>query len=98
MDNPSAPLAHTRHGSVLGCREAAFDVWRGIPFAAPPVGARRNRWNPGKGFASPTVFLPPAGKTASIVSRLAGAIRVNSLKIASTLMSGRPLNAKNRCL
>lgn len=43
MENPSAPLAHTRHGSVLGCREAAFDVWRGIPFAAPPVGPLRWR-------------------------------------------------------
>lgn len=43
MQNHSAPLAQTRQGSVLGNREGACDVWRGIPFAAPPVGPLRWR-------------------------------------------------------
>ena len=43
MENPLTPLAHTRQGSVLGCSEDAFHVWRGIPFAAPPTGALRWR-------------------------------------------------------
>lgn len=43
MENPLTPLAHTRQGSVLGCSEDAFHVWRGIPFAAPPTGTLRWR-------------------------------------------------------
>ncbi|CAI8898360.1 carboxylesterase/lipase family protein [Kosakonia quasisacchari] len=43
MENPLTPLVHTRQGSVLGCSEDAFHVWRGIPFAAPPTGALRWR-------------------------------------------------------
>ncbi|MGY5956987.1 carboxylesterase/lipase family protein [Kosakonia sp. BK9b] len=41
MENPAAPLVHTRQGSVMGSTEADFYVWRGIPFAAPPVGSLR---------------------------------------------------------
>ncbi|SCC07837.1 para-nitrobenzyl esterase [Kosakonia oryzendophytica] len=43
MENPSAPLAQTRQGLVMGRSENACHVWRGIPFAAPPVDALRWR-------------------------------------------------------
>ncbi len=43
MDNPSTPLAQTRQGSVLGRCEEDLHVWRGIPFAAPPIGELRWR-------------------------------------------------------
>lgn len=43
MENPSAPVAETRHGSLIGLSENGVHVWRGIPYAAPPVGELRWR-------------------------------------------------------
>lgn len=43
MENPSTPLAETRQGTVIGLAENGLHVWRGIPYAAPPVGDRRWR-------------------------------------------------------
>ncbi|MCS2148154.1 carboxylesterase/lipase family protein [Scandinavium manionii] len=43
MNNPSAPLVHTRQGSLLGLTDNNIHIWRGIPFAAPPVGPLRWR-------------------------------------------------------
>lgn len=43
MHHPSTPLAHTRQGSLLGLIEDDIQIWCGIPFAAPPVGALRWR-------------------------------------------------------
>ncbi|MFI8319712.1 carboxylesterase/lipase family protein [Kosakonia cowanii] len=43
MENASTPIVNTRQGSVMGCREEGIDVWRGIPFAAPPTGDLRWR-------------------------------------------------------
>jgi para-nitrobenzyl esterase len=37
-----APITATASGGVSGSREAGLAVFRGVPFAAPPVGA--NRW------------------------------------------------------
>lgn len=43
MQNHSATLVQTRQGSLTGSVEEAICVWRGIPFAAPPVGPLRWR-------------------------------------------------------
>jgi len=43
MQNPSTPLAEIRQGSLLGVNDEPVHVWRGIPYAAPPVGALRWR-------------------------------------------------------
>lgn len=43
MENPSTPVADTRLGSIIGLAENGLHVWRGIPYAAPPVGDRRWR-------------------------------------------------------
>jgi para-nitrobenzyl esterase len=41
-DTPSAPQVHTSAGQLAGTIEGALQVFRGIPYAAPPVG--RLRW------------------------------------------------------
>lgn len=43
MQNPSTPLAETRQGTLLGLVDENIHLWRGIPFAQPPVGALRWR-------------------------------------------------------
>ncbi|KMK19493.1 carboxylesterase [Pluralibacter gergoviae] len=43
MPHPAPPPIATRQGPVLGAAEKDIHVWRGIPFAAPPVGALRWR-------------------------------------------------------
>ncbi|WP_234005898.1 carboxylesterase family protein, partial [Cronobacter sakazakii] len=37
------PIVTTTHGDVRGLTENDIAVWRGIPYAAPPVGERRWR-------------------------------------------------------
>ena len=43
MQHPSKPLAKTRQGTVSGSAEQGIHIWRGIPYAAPPVGPLRWR-------------------------------------------------------
>ncbi|WP_407732721.1 carboxylesterase/lipase family protein [Pseudocitrobacter faecalis] len=43
MLNPSTPLAETRQGTLLGLVDENIHLWRGIPFAQPPVGSLRWR-------------------------------------------------------
>ncbi|WP_372732141.1 carboxylesterase/lipase family protein [Novosphingobium sp.] len=56
------PVATTEYGKVAGASEQSVDVFRGIPFAAPPVGA--NRWRAPqppakwKGLRNATSFGP----------------------------------------
>lgn len=37
------PIAVTSYGKLQGREEGGVNVWRGIPFAAPPVGGLRFR-------------------------------------------------------
>ncbi|MCD6624804.1 carboxylesterase family protein, partial [Klebsiella michiganensis] len=43
MQNPSTPLVKTRQGTLSGTAEENMHIWRGIPYAAPPVGDLRWR-------------------------------------------------------
>ncbi|EOC1433251.1 carboxylesterase family protein, partial [Cronobacter sakazakii] len=43
MRNLDMPIVTTTHGDVRGLTENDIAVWRGIPYAAPPVGERRWR-------------------------------------------------------
>lgn len=38
-----APIAVTSYGKLQGVQEGDVNIWRGIPFAAPPVGELRFR-------------------------------------------------------
>ncbi|MCG7528095.1 carboxylesterase family protein, partial [Streptomyces sp. OfavH-34-F] len=66
MTAPSAPFAETVHGTVRGAYEDGVAVFRGIPYAAAPVGARRFRapappesWT---GVRAATAYGPTAPK------------------------------------
>lgn len=43
MLNPSIPLVQTRHGKIVGVVQEEIHIWRGIPYAAPPIGELRWR-------------------------------------------------------
>jgi len=43
MENASSPIITTRQGALCGITEGDVQVWRAIPYAAPPVGALRWR-------------------------------------------------------
>ncbi|WP_285567034.1 carboxylesterase family protein [Streptomyces sp. RTGN2] len=63
---PLAPLARTAHGTVRGTYERGAAVFRGIPYAAPPVGAHRFRApappEPWEGVRDAARFGPTAPK------------------------------------
>lgn len=61
IDTPPRPVLATlpTHGKVVGRRESSVDVWRGVPYASPPVGHLRfappeppQPWSPAKLDAS----------------------------------------------
>ncbi len=59
MQHPSKPLAKTRQGTLAGSAEQGIHIWRGIPYAAPPVGcagARRSQPPAGRGTSSRDLF------------------------------------------
>jgi para-nitrobenzyl esterase len=43
VGDESGPVARTEHGAVRGVRSDGLDVFKGIPYAAPPVGELRFR-------------------------------------------------------
>src|SRR6266516_2729510 len=65
---------HTKAGAVRGIRVGSVNEWRGVPYAAPPLGARRWRpphpvahWSgkrPARTFAPECAQLGPAGGVA----------------------------------
>ncbi|MYS37853.1 carboxylesterase type B [Streptomyces sp. KhCrAH-43] len=63
---PPAPRAETAHGIVRGTHERGIAVFRGIPYAAAPVGARRFGApappEPWTGVRAATAFGPTAPK------------------------------------
>ena len=56
-------IVQTRAGGVRGVTEDGISVFRGIPFAAPPVGPRRfqapESAQPWDGIREADVFGPP---------------------------------------
>ena len=86
MQHPSKPLAKTRQGTVSGSTEQGIHIWRGIPYAAPPVGPLRWR-----------APQPPAGRTLTTAVSSAAAIPALSAKTAYISISGHLLLRRSRC-
>jgi para-nitrobenzyl esterase len=66
-------VVRTTAGRVRGAREGGLTVWRGVPYAAPPVGRRRFRapvppepW-PGVRDATRNGPLPPQPRTSTLL-------------------------------
>jgi para-nitrobenzyl esterase len=70
------PVVETRSGRIQGLAEPGLHVFRGIPFAAPPVGALRFRppqpAAPWAGVRDATRVAPPAPQAPSPVMRMLG--------------------------
>ncbi|HET6303159.1 MAG TPA: carboxylesterase family protein, partial [Myxococcota bacterium] len=70
------PVVETSVGRIEGLAEPGVQVFRGIPFAAPPVGALRFRApqapEPWTGVREATRFGPPAPQAPSPVMRMLG--------------------------
>lgn len=76
MENPCTPLAETRQGTVIGVTDAGCHVWRGLPYAEPPVGQLRWRapqpastWT---GVRVADTFSPSSWQNSEICSEIAG--------------------------
>ncbi|CAN5773378.1 carboxylesterase/lipase family protein [soil metagenome] len=76
MTNADAPVATTTGGAVRGTREGDLAVFRGIPYAAPPVGPLRFRppqshegWH---GVREALAFGPAAAQNASMLETMLG--------------------------
>ncbi|MGW2491333.1 carboxylesterase/lipase family protein [Streptomyces sp. NPDC001606] len=67
------PVVRTAAGAVRGLREQGLSVFRGIPFAAPPVGAARFQAprpaRPWDGVRAAVAFGPPPPQEPGIISR-----------------------------
>ncbi|MCP3734933.1 carboxylesterase family protein [Sphingomonas sp. RP10(2022)] len=96
---PAAPVVAAPAGTVSGTAEGGIRVFRGIPYATPPVGALRwrapvrlPRW---KGTRSATAFgaacVQPQGSTATIYSGAPMPVSEDCL----TLNVWAPANARN---
>ncbi|RIK98234.1 MAG: carboxylesterase [Proteobacteria bacterium] len=95
----SAPRFETRSGHVEGAREGPLLVFRGVPFAAPPVGALR--WEPPQreatwaGVRDARSAGPAAPQRGSIVMRMVGIESIAqdedclTLQIWTPALSGR---------
>jgi para-nitrobenzyl esterase len=70
------PVVETRSGRIQGLAEPGLHVFRGVPFAAPPVGALRFRPpqppTPWAGVRDATRVGPPAPQAPSPVMRMLG--------------------------
>lgn len=79
MLNPSIPLVETRHGKIVGVVQEEIHIWRGIPYAAPPIGELRWRApqpvTPWHDVRRRIVSPAPVGRILPGVANSAAAIR-----------------------
>ena len=70
------PIAETRYGKIRGTLEGGLCVFRGVPYAEPPVGPRRFRApqppGPWPGVRDTRSFGAPAPQIPGMLARLLG--------------------------
>ncbi|MGW4563500.1 carboxylesterase/lipase family protein [Streptomyces sp. NPDC004561] len=75
VPDTDGPVVRTAHGAVRGLRERDLSVFRGIPFAAPPVGEARLRAprppRPWDGTREARSFGPPPPQETGFLGRTA---------------------------
>ncbi|MEV6835255.1 carboxylesterase family protein [Streptomyces sp. NPDC051133] len=75
VPDTDGPVVRTASGAVRGLREQGLSVFRGIPFAAPPVGAARFQAPrppaPWDGTREAYAFGPPPPQESGLLSRTA---------------------------
>src|ERR1051326_4678141 len=66
----STTIVETTYGKVQGLEQGAITVWKGIPFARPPIASRRflppQPLQPWPGVLDATAFGPAALQTARL--------------------------------
>jgi para-nitrobenzyl esterase len=76
MKNPVPPRAETRQGTVVGITDGRCHVWRGLPYAEPPVGSLRWRSpqpvKPWTGVRIADTFSPSGWQNSEICTQIAG--------------------------
>jgi para-nitrobenzyl esterase len=83
----AAPAATVENGAVAGASTDGVDVYKGIPYAAPPVGPLR--WKPP---------APPASWTGTREATQFGAICPQPQRSDAALLSGSALAQSEDCL
>lgn len=72
-----ASVVYTRHGAVRGMESGGVVVWRGVPFAQPPLGTLRFRPpqppQPWSGVRDATAFGPACPQPAFLFEQMLGA-------------------------
>ncbi len=101
MQHPSKPLAKTRQGTLAGSAEQGIHIWRGIPYAAPPVGPLRwrapqpaARW---QGVRPAETFSAASWQDMTTAASPAAAILAPSAKTAYISTSGPRPAQRSRC-
>lgn len=94
MQNSSTPLVKTRQGTLSGTREQGIHIWRGIPYAQPPVGELRwrspqppERW---QGVRQADTFSAASWQDIEYCRELGGGDPAVFPKTVSILTCGRP--------
>ena len=100
MQHPSKPLAKTRQGTLAGSAEQGIHIWRGIPYAAPPVGPLR--WRAPQPAARWQGYVQPRPSAASwqdidYCRELGGGDPAPSAKTAYISTSGPRPAQRSRC-
>ena len=76
MESPGMPVVNTASGELAGVIEDSIAIWRGIPYAAPPVGALRWRApqpvEPWSGVRKAVAFGPASWQNPEFCKALAG--------------------------
>jgi para-nitrobenzyl esterase len=95
---PTMPIVETRHGRLRGSLHQGIAAFKGIPYAAPPVGALR--WRPPadplrwSGVRDAIDYGPWAPQRSSTLDGVMGAEQAAQSEDCLTLISGAPASTR----